>query len=170
MIEFPVFYVTKKQKTPGRIRLDDGGAAMLFGHGRSGQFSWSQLTRISFDDPGRTKASLGMIAVFGVLGLAARKTFTLMTLSTGDQDMYFELDQVVGAWRGAAERIIRDIASAEGKVFVDGALVGEAPALPATAETADVFDQIRKLGELRDGGLITAEEFETKKTELLSRM
>jgi Short C-terminal domain len=34
----------------------------------------------------------------------------------------------------------------------------------------DIPDQIRKLGELRDSGVLTAEEFEAKKTELLSRM
>jgi Bacterial PH domain/Short C-terminal domain len=35
---------------------------------------------------------------------------------------------------------------------------------------ADIPDQIRKLGELRDAGVLTAEEFEGKKAELLSRM
>jgi len=34
----------------------------------------------------------------------------------------------------------------------------------------DIPDQIRKLGELRDSGVLTSEEFEAKKTELLSRM
>ncbi len=34
----------------------------------------------------------------------------------------------------------------------------------------EIPDQIRKLGELRDSGLLTAEEFETKKAELLKRV
>lgn len=34
----------------------------------------------------------------------------------------------------------------------------------------DVLDQIRKLGELRDAGLLTPEEFESKKSELLKRL
>jgi uncharacterized membrane protein YeaQ/YmgE (transglycosylase-associated protein family) len=33
-----------------------------------------------------------------------------------------------------------------------------------------VTDQLRKLGELRDAGVLTDEEFETKKQELLARM
>jgi putative oligomerization/nucleic acid binding protein len=33
-----------------------------------------------------------------------------------------------------------------------------------------VTEQIRKLGDLRDDGVITDEEFETKKQELLSRL
>jgi hypothetical protein len=34
----------------------------------------------------------------------------------------------------------------------------------------DIFDQIKQLGELRDSGLISAEEFEEKKRELLARL
>jgi hypothetical protein len=42
---------------------------------------------------------------------------------------------------------------------------------PPPAERAmDVVEQIRQLGELRDAGLLTQEEFEAKKAELLSRM
>jgi uncharacterized membrane protein YeaQ/YmgE (transglycosylase-associated protein family) len=38
------------------------------------------------------------------------------------------------------------------------------------AEGDSVADQLRKLGELRDSGVLTDEEFETKKAELLARM
>ncbi|MCW6005840.1 PH domain-containing protein [Micromonospora sp. CPCC 205371] len=34
----------------------------------------------------------------------------------------------------------------------------------------DIFEQLRKLGELRDAGIVTPEEFEKKKAELLSRI
>jgi hypothetical protein len=34
----------------------------------------------------------------------------------------------------------------------------------------DPMDQLRKLAQLRDEGIISAAEFETKKSELLSRM
>ncbi len=43
------------------------------------------------------------------------------------------------------------------------------PELDAAAD-GDAIEQIRRLGELRDGGLITAEEFEAKKAELLRRL
>jgi Bacterial PH domain/Short C-terminal domain len=45
-----------------------------------------------------------------------------------------------------------------------------APAPVASGNAPDVADQIRKLGELRDQGLLTAEEFDTKKAELLARL
>jgi hypothetical protein len=41
---------------------------------------------------------------------------------------------------------------------------------PANGGSTDVADQIRKLGALRDDGLLTDEEFETKRAELLARM
>jgi hypothetical protein len=44
-------------------------------------------------------------------------------------------------------------------------------AAPTTAVPAlDPVDQIKKLGELRDQGLLTPEEFEAKETDLLNRM
>ena len=43
----------------------------------------------------------------------------------------------------------------------------DAPALP---QNEDVFESIRKLSELKNNGIITQEEFEAKKTELLERL
>jgi hypothetical protein len=40
----------------------------------------------------------------------------------------------------------------------------------SSAAAPDVAEQIRKLAELRDQGLLTDSEFQAKKTELLSRM
>jgi hypothetical protein len=38
------------------------------------------------------------------------------------------------------------------------------------AASTDIPEQIRKLGELRDAGVLTEEEFEAKKKDLLDRM
>ncbi len=40
----------------------------------------------------------------------------------------------------------------------------------AAAETPDVIGQIQRLGELRDAGILTVEEFEAKKAELLAKL
>ena len=40
----------------------------------------------------------------------------------------------------------------------------------STAPAESITDQIKKLGELRDGGLLTEDEFNAKKAELLSRL
>jgi hypothetical protein len=41
---------------------------------------------------------------------------------------------------------------------------------PTVSAPIDIPDQIRKLGDLRDAGILTAAEFEAKKAELLRRM
>lgn len=48
--------------------------------------------------------------------------------------------------------------------------IGPPPRSPAPASADDVVAAIRKLGELRDAGLLTEEEFQRKKTELLGRL
>ena len=45
-----------------------------------------------------------------------------------------------------------------------------APAAPANGGSTDVADQIRKLAALRDDGLLTDEEYESKRAELLARI
>ncbi|MDX6359659.1 MAG: hypothetical protein QOH37_2713, partial [Nocardioidaceae bacterium] len=59
----------------------------------------------------------------------------------------------------------------------EGALPSHIPsaAVPQVAvasepAAADPMDQLRKLGELRDAGILTDEEFSTKKAEILKRL
>ena len=49
-------------------------------------------------------------------------------------------------------------------------LAAPAPAPAAAATAADSADAIKRLGDLRDQGLLTPEEFEAKKAEILARM
>jgi hypothetical protein len=46
----------------------------------------------------------------------------------------------------------------------------KAQAAPPAPAAADPIEQLRKLGELRDAGVLTDAEFETKKAELLARL
>jgi hypothetical protein len=51
--------------------------------------------------------------------------------------------------------------------------VDRAPAIVHTSPTAaptDPVDQLRRLGELHDAGLLTVQEFQTKKCEILGRI
>lgn len=45
-----------------------------------------------------------------------------------------------------------------------------APTVPTAPPSADPFEALRKLGQLRDAEVITVEEFEAKKAEILARM
>jgi hypothetical protein len=44
------------------------------------------------------------------------------------------------------------------------------PSPPSTPPSPDIPDQIRKLAKLKDDGIISSEEFEAKKTELLGKL
>jgi hypothetical protein len=44
------------------------------------------------------------------------------------------------------------------------------PAAPQPAAQNPIFAQLKSLGELRDSGVLSPEEFETKKAELLARV
>jgi Short C-terminal domain/zinc-ribbon domain len=44
------------------------------------------------------------------------------------------------------------------------------PSPPSAPPSLDIPDQIRKLAKLKDDGIISSEEFEAKKTELLRKL
>lgn len=59
--------------------------------------------------------------------------------------------------------------------IADSAPSAPAPLAPPAAPTGpaasdEIFEKLKKLGELRDGGVITPEDFESKKQELLSQL
>jgi Short C-terminal domain len=47
---------------------------------------------------------------------------------------------------------------------------GQGSAVPTVKADVDVMDQLRQLGQLKDEGVLTEMEFETKKSDLLSRI
>ena len=68
---------------------------------------------------------------------------------------------VAGSRGGSAEWLPQ-------RVAVLRSLVAAPPTSPSAGP--DPLDQLRKLGELRDAGIVSAAEFDAKKAELLSRM
>lgn len=76
---------------------------------------------------------------------------------------------ITAAGRSAS---IRQVASGRAEAFVSAFHRSQsaAPTPTARSDAPDLTDQIRKLGELRDAGVLTEGEFTTKKTELLRRI
>lgn len=52
---------------------------------------------------------------------------------------------------------------------VETAVATDRAAPPVPSTQVDIADQLRKLGELRDAGVLTGDEFAAKKVELLAR-
>lgn len=48
--------------------------------------------------------------------------------------------------------------------------IGKKQETAPTSSTTDIADQIKKLAELRDAGILTEDEFNTKKIDLLARL
>jgi hypothetical protein len=73
---------------------------------------------------------------------------------------------------------IKNVYKEDGKHIVDvlrGRLSSKTAHRPSQEETgvahqSDAYEQLAKLGQLRDAGVLTPEEFEAKKAELLSRL
>ena len=103
---------------------------------------------------------MGAVVAFGVLGLAARKTEkrSYLTVSSDVGDVVLEVhDRLPVELRGLLRKYpaLSNIASDPG---------------PTNEDTSTILQQIRALGELRDAGYVSADEFEAKKKDLLGRL
>jgi hypothetical protein len=56
------------------------------------------------------------------------------------------------------------------RINAAGSVAAAAGSTEEPAAAVDIPDQIRQLGALRDAGLLTQDEFASKKTELLERL
>lgn len=106
------------------LRIEDAGVSVWYGKKAAGGYGWDEIRSVSFDDPGRTKGSVGALVLFGALGLASRRAFTLITVSLHNVDMFFEADEPVAAWRAAVDRLLEEVPVAAGRTYLDGTLAG----------------------------------------------
>ena len=127
------------------------------------------IRRLSFDDPGRTKANAGAIAVFGIAGMAGRKSFTFVVVGTDSGDVIFEADRPISTWKSVAQEMTTDVPELQGKLYVEGELVGRASDTNVgTSGADDLPSQIAKLKDLHAAGALSDEEFAAAKQRLLS--
>lgn len=135
---------------------------------------WDQLIGLSFASAQATSANIPALAMFGVLGLAARREpGTFICVSYSDGDVFFKSSTSTFALQAQLQPVasIPELAQA---VSFNGVSLGRQPRVDAEVRrdptAKSVPQMIRELGELRDTGLISDSEFEAKKAELLSRM
>jgi hypothetical protein len=130
-------------------------------------------------------------ATAGLLVLTDRRLLFVKEGMFGSKTEDFPLDKITSVeWSSGMalgsltvfamgnESKIKNLNKGDGKQMADllrsrtfGAQEVAPAADAAQSEQApDIPDQIRKLGELRDAGMLSEEEFEAKKADLLSRM
>lgn len=92
---------------------------------------------------------------------------TLISVTTTSDNLFFDNDMPIRSWRSLGARMVAEVPTLGGRLYVDGRLFGGAQSsIPAP----DPFEQNRKLAELRDAGLISPDEFEAKRVDILSRI
>ncbi len=118
--------------------------------------------RLFFFDVGLIRAAVEEFdfKAIGSLGFSTKLSGETINISISGRSA--EIKQIAHG-RGAA------FVAAFRRVRSEAATAASAPAQP-TAPALDLADQIRKLSELHSAGILTDDEFNTKKADLLSRM
>lgn len=114
--------------------------------------------RLFFFEKSLGSESLEEFPLGSISSIVVRKKMTgerLVIHASGNQA---EIEQMK---HGQADDLARAFRTAKSQPSSSPAVAGAEP---------DVLDQIRKLGELRDAGVLTSEEFDTKKAALLDRL
>lgn len=137
---------------------------------------WSSLRMLSLAGSGATRANIPAIAIFGVLGLAARREpGTLIGISYEDGDVFFGTGVPVFELGATFRRFVEEVPAAGGKIWFDGVSLSAAPAPsqhapPGSSDPASVEDALRQLADLHAKQLISDHDFEKKKAEVLARL
>jgi Short C-terminal domain len=114
-------------------------------------------------------AAAGLDAVGGMTGMPEQGMTPVLDIS-GDPELRAKLEQLLGRelTPGTSETVAENDPAMQMRIMqvvqehmAQKAMGGSAP------QAEDPETRLRKLGELRDGGLITPEEYEAKKDEIL---
>lgn len=155
-----------------------------------GRRELKKLDEYLWEDETVSRMATGLYAgKNGLLVLTDRRMIFLFHGWTGQRNEDFPLDTVtsisagsgialgsITVFSGGAKAEIKNMNKADAKALVDEVRNRLAtrgvpqPAAVAQAAAPDALAQLKQLGELRDAGVLTDEEFEAKKAELLKRL
>ncbi|MFZ0011274.1 MAG: SHOCT domain-containing protein [Halobacteriota archaeon] len=139
---------------------------------------YNSITDMRIDTAEKITAT--RLLLTGVFAFALKKKQHYLLISFVDQNGFthnpvFEGIHMNAVYQAIYERLAA--ARAEAQFVAQQTPTAGVPTIDVTAQTPtagvptiDVTEQIKKLGELRDQGLLTAQEFDSKKQELLARM
>jgi hypothetical protein len=121
---------------------------------------WDQVQGIEVEGPEQAgkRVSAGRVAMIGIFALAAKKSVKsavlTVTLNPGEQAVFQTHSWMALDLKAKLAPVLSHFRQ---------------PSSPE-APLASGADEIRKLAELRDAGVLTEEEFQAKKSDLLARM
>ena len=179
---------------PDELFDDRGAEAAVQRLGRSGRmFGGSEIRHLRYQvRPDETVLEVGVGSIDGKMGLVAITTqrlfffqkglaaeslqeFALPTIQALSTSKKLGGEKLEVSYSGMRAEI-KQLGHGQGDVIVRAfryAREQAATAVPSPAPAAPVADpaeQLTKLASLKEAGIITQDEFDTKKTEILSRM
>ena len=107
----------------------------------------------------------------GLMGTMARTAVIAGTATAVSGSVHNKQAQSAAAQQqtaAAQQQAMVDQAAAQAAAQVQAQQVAAAPAAPAAASTDDKIAKIKELGQLKDAGLLTEEEFAAEKAKVLA--
>jgi hypothetical protein len=149
----------------GNLFADDEALGMgQFSGPKKSSVRWDEMARISFDSGTASKSRAGKALLVGVFALAAKNTQKDATITVNRKDGNVAIYQLTGTSGGAVRAKLQPFLVEHGVRCTD-----DAP-LPADAPAADPAEQLKKLADLHQSGLLSDEEFAGKRTEIIDRI
>lgn len=152
------------KKRNGNILFTTEGIGIGTWNPKHAFISWSDVESIQIDGESVGKSRVGAVLAFGVLGLAAKgsKNQTAITVYTkDDQTAYYLIDKV--NYVNVLAKVKPLLKEAGVPTHDEASMKGVA----SLAQEDDVVEQIKKLAKLKEQGVLTEEEFTSKKRQLL---
>lgn len=132
------------------------------------RLDWQRVRSLSVDGPDevRRRVTATRILGMGIFAWSAKKKEpeSYLIIETADGEGIFTLRTSLYELRAKLAPAIAQLAARSQPS------PNSAYSAPATAAEPDVLDQIQKLGQLHDAGVLTQEEFDAKKAALLDRL
>lgn len=145
--------------------------------------TWGSLDTLQAQlQPGewvRLLAAAPLVSGFGVLVLTDRRVLVHRQDESGSKHDELPLSSIVAVtWKAglmpavvfhsAAHEIKVGVLKTTAQAYIEGVRAEQQMTVPPPAP--DVMDQLSKLGELREAGVLTEDEFNAKKADLLNRI
>lgn len=153
------------KKRNGNILFTSEGIGIGSWNPKHAFISWEDVESIQIDGESVGKSKVGAVLAFGVLGLAAKgsKNQTAVTIHTkDDQTAYYLIDKV--NYVNVLAKVQPLLKDADVPTHDKATMRG----IDSLAKEEDVVEQIKKLAELKEQGILTQEEFTAKKRQLLN--
>lgn len=149
----------------GNLFADDEAIGMgQFTGPKKSSVRWDEMTGISFDSGTAAKSRAGKALLVGVFALAAKNTQKDATITVTRNDGNVAIYQLTGTSGGAVRAKLQPFLVEHGVRCTD-----DAP-LPAEAQAPDPAEQLKKLADLHQSGLLTDEEFAAKRATIVDKL